>query len=405
MTENDIASPAPPDLAGPRGPGLGQLALLLAGSCTAVLGSVLISPVLPQMAAEFADTPGVDVLVPVVLTAPALVIGLTAPFAGLLVDRVDRKRLLVVGMVIYAVLGTAPLYLNSLVEILVSRIGVGICEAAIMTCCTTLIGDNWSGARRTRYLGLQVLVAALAATVFFGVGGALGTAGWRAPFWVYAATLLIAVAMAVALRTPARAPRGTHSLEPVPWRALLGPCAMTLVGNIWFYALIVELPFVLTARGVQDAGQIGLVAAGMSLATALGAIAIGRLGSRTPAVLIPVELALTAAGLIVVGTAAAVPVIVAGALVTGFGTGMLLPTLLTWTMNRLSFAQRGRGTGFWTASLFLGQFVCPLLIAGVAAVAGGLPVALAALGVAAAVAAAGTWRVLRGTHEPLNQSA
>jgi protocatechuate 3,4-dioxygenase beta subunit len=30
---------------------------------------------------------------------------------------------------------------------------------------------------------------------------------------------------------------------------------------------------------------------------------------------------------------------------TGFGTGMLLPTLLTWAMNRLTFAQRGRAAG------------------------------------------------------------
>lgn len=60
----------------------------------------------------------------------------------------------------YAVLGTAPLYLDSLGAIVASRVGVGLCEAAIMTCCTTLIGDYWSGARRSRYLGLQTLMAA-----------------------------------------------------------------------------------------------------------------------------------------------------------------------------------------------------------------------------------------------------
>jgi MFS family permease len=40
------------------------------------------------------------------------------------------------------------------------------------------------------------------------------------------------------------------------------------------------------------------------------------------------------------------------------GAGMLLPTLLTWALARLPFAVRGRGTGLWTATFSLGQFVC-----------------------------------------------
>lgn len=378
--------------------------MLLAASCTAVLGSVLISPVLPLMARAFATTPGVDVLVPVVLVAPALIIGLTAPFAGYLLDVVDRKRAIVIALVVYAVFGTAPLYLDSLVSILISRIGVGLCEATIMTCATAMISDNWEGARRTRYLSMQILVAALSAVVFFGIGGGLGAAGWRAPFVVYAVPLLVALAMAIALRDPIR--HTSHAVrEPVPWRALLAPCALTLVGNVWFYALIVELPFVLTGIGVADPALIGIVAAAMSLATAIGAIVTGRSARRSPGVLLPVELALTAVGLLVVGLSGSVAVIIAGALVTGFGTGMLLPTLMTWTMNRLSTAARGRGTGMWTAALFLGQFLSPLLIAAIAAIVSGLQPALAVLGVAAAVGGLGVWRGLRGAHEPLDGGA
>src|SRR6476646_9030649 len=179
-----------------RPAGLAQLILLLTGSCLSVLGAVLIAPVLPQMAEAFAGTPGVDVLVPIVLTIPALLIGLTAPFAGVIVDRVDRKRLLLIAMVAYSIFGTAPVYLNSLGAIVGSRVLVGICEAAIMTCCTTLIGDYWTGPKRSKYLGLQTLVASISATVFLVLGGALGAAGWRAPFWLYVVPLLLVIPMA-----------------------------------------------------------------------------------------------------------------------------------------------------------------------------------------------------------------
>ncbi len=383
--------------------GTAQLVLLLAGSCLAVLGAVLIAPALPQMTDAFAGTAGVDVLVPVVLTVPALVIGLTAPFAGVIVDRLDRKRLLIAAMLAYAVFGTAPLYLSSLGAIVASRVLVGACEAAIMTCCTTLIADYWSGPRRSRYLSLQTLVATLAATAFFGVGGAVGASGWRTPFWLYAVAAVLAVPMAALIwqpRRPAGAPARPGRLEPLPWRQLTAPCLVTLVGGVVFYALIVQLSFVLTHLGFSSTSGIGAVSALMSLATAAGAVTFARSSHRTPRQLLPLEFALAAAGLAVVWVAGSVPAVAAGAVVTGFGTGMMLPTLLTWAVNGLTFEQRGRGTGLWTGALFMGEFLSPLVIAAFGVLAGGLQPALGVLGVVAALMAVVTARALRTRSDP-----
>lgn len=87
-------------------------------------------------------------------------------------DRLGRKRLLVVATVMYAILGTAPLWLDSLVAIVAARALVGVTEAAIMTCCTTLLGDYYSGRQRDRYLAMQTMCAAISATAFFVLGGA-----------------------------------------------------------------------------------------------------------------------------------------------------------------------------------------------------------------------------------------
>ena len=155
------------------------------------------------------------------LTAPALVIGLTATFAGRIVDRLGRKRLLVGALVVYAFVGTAPLWLPSLQLIVVSRVLVGLTEAAIMTCCTTLLADYFHGSQRERYFGLQVVFTTVAATIFFGVGGALGAQNWRTPFWLYAVSLPLAVAAARCVWQPApraQAAARTEKLPPLPWR-------------------------------------------------------------------------------------------------------------------------------------------------------------------------------------------
>ena len=92
-----------------RKAGFAQSILLLLGSCLPVLGAVLLAPVLPGIQAHFADTPGANVLVPIALTLPALMIALLAPVAGLIADRLGRKPLLLGAMLLYSVFGLLPI--------------------------------------------------------------------------------------------------------------------------------------------------------------------------------------------------------------------------------------------------------------------------------------------------------
>ncbi|MEC3853988.1 MFS transporter [Paenarthrobacter ureafaciens] len=371
-----------------RAAGRTQAALLVAGSCMPVLGAVLLAPVLPTLTQVFADTPGVAILVPLVLTLPALFVALFSPLAGYVADRVGRKQLLIIAMLAYALFGTAPLWLDSLGAIALSRVGVGIAEAAIMTCCTTLITDYYWGQKRNKYLGLQTMVSALAATAFFALGGALGSISWRTPFWLYAVSAVLVIPMIFKLWEPAKShtQNTTAAKEPVPWRQIGAPAAVTLFGGIVFYALIVHLPYVITGLGVTDTGLIGGAAAIASLATAAGAISfryLAKLGTRK---LLVAAFGLAAVGLCLVSLAGNVPLAILGAVVASAGTGILLPTLLTWAVNGLEFSQRGRGTGIWTGTLFIGQFLTPIILGAAAAGLGNLSLALGALGLACVIA-------------------
>ncbi|MER7555588.1 MFS transporter [Nocardioides sp. NPDC126508] len=387
-----------PDTTTPsRRPGRPQGFLLMFMSCLPVLGAVLLAPVLPRMQDHFGDSGAATALVPLSLTVPALMIALLAPFAGRIVDRFGRKRLLLIGLVVYAVFGTAPLWLDGLSAIVLSRAGVGVAEAAIMTCCTTLISDFFSGTERDRWLGMQTVFASLSATLFFALGGALGAQDWRTPFWLYASSLLFLVLTAALIWQPAgdtARPARHTALPPLPTRALALPCAVTLAGGIVFYTPIVELPYVLDAAGITAVPVIGAFTALAALATAGGAYAFGRVSGRGTATLLPLAFGLAGIGLVVLGATSVVPVIVLGAVIASAGTGLMLPTLLVWAQSGLTFEQRGRGTGLWTAALFLGEFVCPLLVVAFTGALGGLGAAVALVGAVALLLALLTRRAL-----------
>ncbi|MGW2636962.1 MFS transporter [Streptomyces sp. NPDC001348] len=395
-----------------------RLTLLMAGSCLPILGAVLVAPVLPQMQAHFADVPGVDALVPMALTIPALSLALLAPFAGVIVDRLGRKRLLVVSTVVYAILGTAPLWLDSLGAIVASRALVGVAEAAIMTCSTTLIGDYYSGRQRDRYLAMQTMCASISATAFFVLGGAAGSAGWRAPFWAYAVSLLLAPAMAAFLPRPRPADRANEpsptaaepmAKRPFPWRPLAGTCALTVFGAILFYTVQVEMAFLLDDMGVSNSGVIGLATASSSAAVVIGAVVFARAG-RGPQVWLPTAFGLCALGFAVIWLAPNPVVLTIGAVINCLGSGIMLPSLLTLAMSKLHYADRGRGTGLWTGSFFLGQFICPLVVLALASAVGTLANALGILALTGTVATAALGLTARrhrteATPEPIRQMA
>jgi len=178
----------------PRVPGVLQGIILLLPITLAVMGIAVLVPIVPQLMTHFANVPNYQYLVQGgVLTMPALCTALCSPFAGWLSDRVGRRRLLIAAMIAYAFVGIAPIVLDDLWAIIASRVGVGICEAVVMTVSTTLISDYFKGHAREKWLASQTAVASLSALVLVAIGGLLGAHyGWRGPFGVYLFSLLLA---------------------------------------------------------------------------------------------------------------------------------------------------------------------------------------------------------------------
>jgi MFS family permease len=378
----------------PRTAGTAQALPLLFASCMSVLGAVLLTPVIPQLMAQFGGSP----MVLLIISAPALMIAMFAPFAGQIADRVGRKNLLVVTMFLYAIVGTAPIWLPAdLNLILVSRLLVGVCEAAIMTCCTTLIGDFFSGDRRNKYFGLQSVFTTISATIFILVGGILGGAGgWRTPFFVYGISVIIGIWIAVAVWEPkkteaARAAEAAQAKTRIPWRLLALPLIVTLFGGFAFFVVLVEPPVIYGTLGLTDPQAIGPISAAASIATAILAFLFARVARLGAKVLLPIAFGAMAVGYVIVWVAAgagSLPGVIAGVLVASAGTGLLLPTLVAWSVGRIPFASRGRSTGVWTSAFFLGQFVTPLVIGAISgALAIEVAVAVGIVGIACAVVA------------------
>ena len=370
-------------------------ALLLPITLT-TMAIVLLAPVVPQLMQAFAAVPGHEYWVPMILTVPSLCVALLCPFAGMLADYFGRRTLLLIALAVYAVVGIAPVFLQTLPQILASRVGVGVAEALIYVLSTTMIGDYYSGPARDRWLAGQTAFASVSALLFFNVGGVLGESGWRAPFWVYLSALgMFALVLAFtwepagddAAGEAVQAPHAS-SWQGFPWAIMALIAAITVYGSIFFYTVQIQASTGLAALGLTSPARIGFLTSIASIGVPLGTLLYSRIGGARVARLLLAEFAMLSLGFALMGRTGTVDGFLIGCFINQLGAGMLLPTLLVWSMSVLSFEFRGRGTGFWQSAFALGQFLSPIVVTTAGKAMGGIMDAFTVLAVAAALGAA-----------------
>lgn len=358
-----------------RAPSAYVTVAVLAASSLTVMANATISPGLPGLEAHFAEVPGIRTLAGLVVTLPSLFVILAASLVGWLADRLNRRRMLAVSMVVYALGGVSGLFLSSIEGILVGRAVLGLGVAGTMTLAITLAGDLWQGPARQRFIGLQSSAMAAGGVVFITLGGVLAGLGWRMPFLVYLAAIPIAVMVQHALRSVDTRPGNANAAgdapaphQPFPWRAVAPAYAAAFFFMVSFYLIPTRLPFLLADMGIGSPNAAAAAMASATLVSIPGAMLYGRLRRvLSGAQVFALGFGLMGTGLAVVSLASGLAGVLPGTMIAGAGMGAMMPNFSTYMMSRVPAAHRGRASGMLTTSIFSGQFVSPFLSAPLAA--------------------------------------
>ena len=257
------------------------IALLLAATLT-TMANATISPALPGLRTAFAADPSAEFLTRLLVPAPAVGVILCAPFAGIAADRIGRRPLLLAGIALYAVAGSAGLALPSLRAILASRLILGVAVALIMTAQTAMIGDHFAGPRRQALTGLQISARNFGGLVFILMAGQLAALSPRLPFGIYAIAAIylpyIWRALPEARRTPLSPAVATEGSGARDWAIAFAALAgLQMLTNLAFFIVPTQLPFFMEKLGFDDARDTGLALATLMLSGGLVALTFGRI--------------------------------------------------------------------------------------------------------------------------------
>src|SRR5579872_632190 len=210
-------------------------------------------------------------------TAFTVLYGLVGLPLGLLSDKVSRKKLLAVGIVIWAALTGYARWVFSYPLPVVARLGVGVGEATCAPAATSWIGDLFPPDRRAKPLALFMLgVPVGGALSFFFSGPIAQRFGWRAAMVLAAAPALLLVPILLSLREPERG-AAEHRISPPTgsaWQVLRIPTFwwIALSGalvNFNLYAIATFLPAFFGRIHRMNVAQAGIT---MGAVYAIGGI-------------------------------------------------------------------------------------------------------------------------------------
>lgn len=342
-----------------------KLSLLLISMMTMMAGAV-VAPSLPQISKVFANVKYIEILSRLVITLPALLIALFAPFFGRLSDRFGRKKLLLLSITLYAIGGTSGYFLNNIYLILSGRILLGISVAGIMTIATALVGDYFKGDERNGFAGVQGAFMGLGGVFFITVAGWLADIQWQMPFLIYLFAIPAFFLGLIFLYEPSFSQESEtakkHSVEynkKLAWLVY----SLAFIGVVFFYMIPVQIPFLLKKfHGITNS-EIGYAIGISSFSGAMIAINYKQIKKHFSFKRIfQLAFVFMGTGYLMVYFSESYWTVFFSMLVSGVGTGFLMPSGNLWIMEVAPESIRGRLVGNTSRAIFLGMFFSPILV-------------------------------------------
>ncbi|ANK75617.1 arabinose ABC transporter permease (plasmid) [Ensifer adhaerens] len=234
----------------------------------------MLSAMLSPLAVAFETTPAHAAWL---VSSYALSYAVAAPIFGYLSDRIDRRRLLLVSLVLFSIDGLALTIAPSFGAAIVLRVFGGLASAALIPTVFALVADIIPAHRQSAAMGAVMI--GMTSGIVSGpvIAGVLTEAlDWRAPFLVTAAGCLTTVAIARSA-IPARAgnPPVPKMRRPV-WLGrgnLIRPLAAK---GLWNGTAVAG--FLLAGEVLRLRYDLGVAATGVSISAFGLGLLLGNLG-------------------------------------------------------------------------------------------------------------------------------
>lgn len=333
---------------------------ILSISMITVMASAAVSPALANISRAFPDA-SIN-MIKTVLTLPSLFIIPFSLISGQLVGRFGNKRILLLGILIYLFGGIAPVFADTIPQLLFFRAILGCGCGLIMPISQTLIAINYEGTLKTKITGYSGAASYLMGVIASFVVAPVSSIDWHYSFYIYLIALVVLVLNIIALPNdkPNRKEKKAinKTLSARVWWIIAGIFCV----NVAFYAVPANVALFMKEQHIGVAQSAGTVISVFMVSGLLAGLTLSYFQKYLQRYTIPFGTGAMALGYIILSMATDLSFVIAGSAFVGFSFGILFPSFIILITNKCSTNTVVLALSFSSCSQFLGQFASPYLL-------------------------------------------
>lgn len=335
---------------------------LLLISMTTMMSNVAIITALPRLQDYFKNIENIEFYSRLILTLPSLSIAFLSPFLGNFVFKFGKKNSALIALFLFAITGSAGLFLDHLEAFLLSRSMFGISVAILMIVSTSLVGDYFQGEQRHKFMGYQSAFMAIGGVTFVICGGFLSDINWRYPFGIYLIGFAL-IPMAYFFLIEKKEEDKEISDDSINIsKNLFFVYILGFLYMLIFFILPTQIPFLIIDTFEASGKIAGSIISLAFFSTALGAISFSKLKKRFDfSTIYLIGLLIISIGFTGVGFINKITLFYFTSSILGFGGGIMMTNVTAWMLSKTTFEKRVKSSSYMTSSLFFGQFCSPIV--------------------------------------------
>lgn len=352
----------------PRSSGIEKNMIIIFGvTLIAVMGISSITPAFPGIIKYFGiSTHQVGWLI-AAFTLPGIFL---TPVSGILADRFGRKLVLVPSLFIFGIAGFLCSFMTDFHSLLAFLFIEGIGAAGLSSINITLIGDLYSGEKRTTLMGYNASILSIGTAAYPALGGFIAVFGWQYIFYLPLLAIPLGIFVMFGLNNPE--PKDHQGIgeyfrriwKNINQRSVWGLFLVNMLVFVLLYgAYLTYFPILLSERLHATSVHIGLMMSIMSLVTAAISSQLGRINkllqSKTILLLGAGFYFLSMLSLLFSQSWVQVALSV---VVFGLGHGLLVPSIQNLLVGFASIKERAAFMSVNSMVLRIGQTIGPLVI-------------------------------------------
>lgn len=338
---------------------------ILSVSLLTIMAPTAISPALAAIKEAFPDISATQAKL--VLTLPTLVMMPIGLFSAKLTARIDKKKLLLTGMVLFLVFGVAGGFVSNFKLLLLMRVFFGLGLGIMTPLSTSLIFDFAPDtSKRSKLLGIQGASNQLGGLIFMSLSGILASISWRYSFLTYAFVIVSIVLTSLFMPSipPYKAKQGAagNAVEKKMSKKIFILAFFALMIFSCYFVINTDLALFMDVEHIGNARECGYALSLMRIPAIVAGILLAWIMRNLKDWTMPFATVIMAAGYLVIAYADSYGILMLGCLIVGLGGGFALPPISLYLPRIVTPRQRTFGVAIIMSVAQLGQFISPYYI-------------------------------------------